>query len=87
MDQLTPEHLCHEVVEKNIRTRIYQVQLLHKNFPQPLNVVVIVKTNLTTGKSAKVLLFSDDLELAYDKLIDYYQLRFQIEFNFRDAKQ
>ena len=84
---MTPEHLCHEVVEKNIRTRIYQVQLLHKNFPQPLNVVVIVKTNLTTGKSAKVLLFSDDLELAYDKLIDYYQLRFQIEFNFRDAKQ
>ncbi|MFZ4504698.1 MAG: hypothetical protein ACOYM1_12195 [Methylovulum sp.] len=87
MDRLTPEHLCHEEVEKNIRTRIYQVQLLHKNFPQPLNVVVIVKTNLTTGKSAKVLLFSDDLELAYDKLIDYYQLRFQIEFNFRDAKQ
>ena len=34
-----------------------------------------------------MLLFSDDLELAYDKLIDYYQLRFQIEFNFRDAKQ
>jgi len=29
--------------------------------------VVIIKTNLTTGKSAKVLLFSDDLELAYDK--------------------
>ena len=55
--------------------------------PQLLNVVVIAKTNLTTGRSAKVLLFSDDLELAYDKLIDYYQLRFQIEFNFRDAKQ
>ncbi len=50
-------------------------------------MVVIAKTNLTTGRSAKVLLFSDDLELAYDKLIDYYQLRFQIEFNFRDAKQ
>jgi len=26
-------------------------------------------------------------ESLYDKLIDYYQLRFQIEFNFRDAKQ
>jgi len=25
--------------------------------------------------------------LAYEKLIDYYRLRFQIEFNFRDAKQ
>ena len=42
---------------------------------------------ITTGRSAKLLLFSDDLELAYDKLIDYYQLRFQIEFNFRDTKQ
>jgi putative transposase len=27
------------------------------------------------------------LELPYDLLIDYYSLRFQIEFNFRDAKQ
>ena len=25
--------------------------------------------------------------MAYDTLIDYYRLRFQIEFNFRDAKQ
>jgi hypothetical protein len=49
--------------------------------------VVIVKKNLKTGKVAKVLLFSDDLNLPYDKLIDYYRLRFQIEFNFRDAKQ
>jgi len=34
-----------------------------------------------------VLLFSDDLTLASETLIDYYSLRFQIEFNFRDAKQ
>ena len=34
-----------------------------------------------------MVLFSSDLTLAYDKLIDYYRLRFQIEFNFRDAKQ
>ena len=33
------------------------------------------------------LLFSSDLALPYDKLIDYYSLRFQIEFTFRDAKQ
>ncbi|MCD2452896.1 hypothetical protein GO003_021165 [Methylicorpusculum oleiharenae] len=32
-------------------------------------------------------MFSDDLTLASEKLIDYYALRFQIEFNFRDAKQ
>ena len=30
---------------------------------------------------------SSDLELAYTALVDYYGLRFQIEFNFRDAQQ
>ena len=52
-----------------------------------LNVVIITKTNLKTGAFANVNLFSSDLELAYDKIIDFYSLRFQIEFNFRDAKQ
>jgi putative transposase len=28
-----------------------------------------------------------DLDLTADQIIDYYALRFQIEFNFRDAKQ
>jgi putative transposase len=27
------------------------------------------------------------LEQTYDKIIKFYSLRFQIEFNFRDAKQ
>ncbi len=33
------------------------------------------------------MLFSSDEELEWEKLIEYYSLRFQIEFNFRDAKQ
>ena len=74
-------------IEGQIETRIYQTQALHKEFSQPLNVVIIVKTNLQTQAWAHVILFSSDLALAYDKLIDYYRLRFQIEFNFRDAKQ
>jgi putative transposase len=73
--------------EGQIETRLYQSQALHKEFSQPLNVVVIVKINLQTQARAHVILFSSDLTLAYDKLIDYYRLRFQIEFNFRDAKQ
>ncbi len=52
-----------------------------------MNVVVIVKTKQRTAERAHVVLFSSDLCLSYDKLIDYYSLRFQIEFNFRDAKQ
>ncbi len=70
-----------------IQTKIYQMTMWHKLIPDKLNIVVIVKTNLITQKVAHVVLFSSDLALAFDKLIDYYRLRFQIEFNFRDAKQ
>jgi putative transposase len=73
--------------EGDIQTCIYQMTLLHHEFAQPLNVVVIRKTNLKTHAQAHVLLFSSDLALPFVRLIDYYQLRFQIEFNFRDAKQ
>lgn len=74
-------------VKKGVQTCIYQAQLLHKDFSEPLNVVIIVKTNLRTHAWAHVILFSSDLELPFEKLIEYYSLRFQIEFNFRDAKQ
>jgi len=73
--------------EDGILTSIYQSQMLHKSFAQVLNVVIITKTNLKTGKFAHVVLFSSDLQLSSEKVIDYYSLRFQIEFNFRDAKQ
>jgi putative transposase len=84
---LPDQYLKHTSVERGIQTRIYQIQALHQEFPQPLNVVLIVKINQKTGARAHVILFSSDLELAYHQLIDYYSLRFQIEFNFRDAKQ
>ena len=61
--------------------------LWHKKFAALLNVVVIFKTNLHTHKTVHVVLFSSDLTLRYDLLIDYYRLRFQLEFHFRDAKQ
>ncbi len=71
----------------HIQTRIYQAQMLHRGFAQALNVVIITKTDLKTRAFASVNLFSSDLELTYEKIIDFYSLRFQIEFNFRDAKQ
>ena len=74
-------------IKDGIQTCIYQAQLLHKDFPLPLNIVIIVKTNLSTQAWAHVNLFSSDLMLPWDKLVEYYSLRFQIEFNFRDAKQ
>jgi putative transposase len=84
---LPERYLCKSSVEKDIESRIYQVQARHKTFAQPLNVVCLVKTNLKTHAQAHVLLFSSDLALPFDKVLDYYCLRFQLEFNFRDAKQ
>jgi len=61
--------------------------MLHRGFAQALNVVIITKTHLKSSAFTSANLFSSDLELPYDKIIDFYSLRFQIEFNFRDAKQ
>jgi putative transposase len=81
------EYLKSTSVDEEIKTQICQMSLWHKKFADLLNIVVIVKTNLKTKKTAHVVLFSSDLNLGYEQLIDYYRLRFQIEFNFRDAKQ
>ena len=72
--------------EDHMETHIYQIEARHETVDQPLHVVVIVKRHQTTGKQAHVYLFSSDRTLAWDALLDAYQLRFQIEFAFRDAK-
>ena len=81
------KYLKRTTVEDNIQTHIYQATMWHKEFANPLNVVIIVKMHLKTHARAHVVLFSSDRVLSDEPLIDYYSLRFQIEFNFRDAKQ
>ena len=73
--------------QANITTEVYQMRCGHKHFAEPLNVVCILKTHLQTQHKSHVLLFSSDLDVDAETIIDYYSLRFQIEFNFRDAKQ
>ena len=73
--------------EAGYQTDIFQGIFLNKSFSFPLNVVIIVKTNLKTLSKAHVVLFTTDLDLDFERVIRYYSLRFQIEFNFRDAKQ
>ena len=85
--QIDPKYCVSTDIQGNLRTEVYQMQLRHKKFTDLLNVVCILKTNLTTKQQGYVLLFSSDLALDAEKMIDYYSLRFQIEFNFRDAKQ
>ncbi len=84
---LDAKYLKETSTKDNLRTDIYQGQFYNKEFAFALNVVIILKTNLLTHVQAHVILFSTDPEQDYDKIIKYYSLRFQIEFNFRDAKQ
>ena len=84
---ISEEHLKLSLCEGKLLTQHFQFMARHKKFADPLNVVVILKTDLATQKKAKVILFSTDLKLSCENMICYYRLRFQIEFNFRDAKQ
>jgi putative transposase len=78
---------CASVTEGRLVTETYQLTVWHKDFPDPLNVVVLVKTDIRTHQRAHAVRFSTDLSLSAAQIVDYYSLRFQIEFNFRDAKQ
>ena len=79
--------LVSSTTEDGYCTQVYQATCLHKHFADLLNVVIIVRTHLQSGRVGHVVLFSSDLSLNALTLIDYYALRFQIEFTFRDAKQ
>jgi len=85
---LPAEYLVSDVIEDNIVTKIYQIKgVWTRRMPYLLNVVIIIKIDQITQKKARVILFSTDLDLEAEKILRFYSLRFQIEFNFRDAKQ
>jgi len=86
-DLLPVKYLKHSERDGEIITNYYQGLFLHREFGREINVVIIVKINLKTKKAGHVILFSSDVEMSREKMVDYYSLRFQIEFNFRDAKQ
>jgi putative transposase len=63
-------YLKSDLKQGGIHTQIYQAVLLNKVFIFPLNVVVILKTNLCSHKRAHILLFSTDFELTHEKIVD-----------------
>ena len=86
-DDLPRPYLKETTGEGHMTTGVYQMPLLHKACTQPLNIVLIAQTNLRPQARAHVVLLSSDLDRAYAPLVDYDGLRYQIELNFRDAKQ
>jgi len=68
--------------------KIFQIQALSKSIKgRLLNVVVELQIVKGSGKIGIRILFSTDVNLPYSIMLNYYSLRFQIEFDFRDAKQ
>jgi putative transposase len=74
--------------ESNVSTKVYQFEAFTpKMAGLKLNIVVMIHTHKSTKKVSRNILFTNDLNLKALNVINYYSLRFQIEFDFRDAKQ
>ena len=86
-DIMDDKYLKETKKEEKKEIKIYQFEALNKSIKGKINIVLIIETNTQNNKSTRTILFSTDLHQDYQKIIDYYSLRFQIEFNFRDAKQ
>ena len=74
--------------DSNVSTKIYQFEAFTPKIAGlKLNIVVMIHTHQITKQVCRNILFTNDLTLEALKVIKYYSLRFQIEFDFRDAKQ
>jgi putative transposase len=72
--------------------KYYQFEALNKSLKGvKLNIVVLIIINKNkwcgNPQISTNVWFSNDLRLSYETLLQYYSLRFQIEFHFRDTKQ
>lgn len=68
------------------KERIYWFEANSPSLKKTLNIV-IVKTLNNKGKWQHKIYFSTDLKQHWQDILQYYRLRFQIEFLYRDAKQ
>jgi putative transposase len=84
---LSDQYCVHTSHNGGIQTQLFQFQARVKASTQLLNIVVRRVINHTKNTRTDIILMSSDLALGATQLVEYYGLRFQIEFNFRDAKQ
>lgn len=74
--------------DSNVSTKVYQFEAFTPKIAgRKLNIVVMIHTHQITKQVSRNIIFTNDLTLDALKIIKYYSLRFQIEFDFRDAKQ
>lgn len=74
--------------DSKVTTKVYQFKAYTPKISRHLlNIVVLKHTHQINHRESRTILFSNDLNLTASQIIKYYSLRFQIEFDFRDAKQ
>lgn len=81
------KYLKQSKTENGILHEIYQFEARSKSIKGVKLNTVLLSSTRKDGKKSSGLWFSNDLTLDFETMIDYYSLRFQIEFDFRDAKQ
>ena len=67
--------------------RLYHAPLYYKPFQQLLRVVFVLEADANPAEDRPMILFGTDPEMDPARIYRIYRDRFQIEFNFRDAKQ
>ncbi len=75
-----------QIESGNENTKIYSGIVYAVALKRKVNLVIVCQTNDKKQKSPKIF-FSTDLKAEPLKILQYYQMRFQIEFIYRDAKQ
>lgn len=71
---------------EKLSLQLYTQVVWSKNFQRLIRLVYVHRVT-KSGQQGYALLFSTDVNLAPEKIYEYYKMRFQIEFIFRDSKQ
>lgn len=82
--QLNPKYA--KLVSELENEKIYLLEVYSKSMDMNLNIV-IVYTKGSKDKWMHKIYFSTDLKQDWKEVLEFYRLRFQIEFLYRDAKQ
>lgn len=74
------------LIEQNKKSTIYCAEVHSKSLKRVIKLVHVIYKN-KKGKLTYKLYFSTDMSMTALDILDYYRMRFQIEFLYRDAKQ
>jgi len=89
-DKVDVEHIDRRkirfVVEEDENTEIFSGIAYSISFERMIRIVYIQRYDHAGYGVGHTILFSTDLNLAPEKILQYYRLRYQIEFLFRDSK-